>query len=179
MSSKTVQDELTFWLPNLRAFAISLCGETDRADDLVQETLLKAWKHLDSFREGTNMRAWLFTILRNTFLSDLRCRFDEISLEGDGSYTRSLEVPPEQYGRLDGRDMQRALAELNAEQRSAILLVGAEGFSYEEAAAISGCKVGTIKSRVNRARHRLLELLDDESPAIGRAMRPDVLDTTA
>jgi RNA polymerase sigma-70 factor, ECF subfamily len=163
LSSKSVQNELVVWLPNLRAFAISLCGEVDRADDLVQETLLKAWKHLDTFKEGTNLRAWLFTILRNTFLSDLRGRRDEISLDAEPDYAGRLKVLPEQYGRLDSSDMQRALGELNPEQRAAIILVGAEGFSYEETAAICGCKVGTVKSRVNRARQRLLELLGDDT----------------
>jgi RNA polymerase sigma-70 factor (ECF subfamily) len=162
LSSKAVQTEMTKWLPNLRAFAISLCSDTDRADDLVRETLLKAWKHLDTFQEGTNMRAWLFTILRNTFLSDLRTRREDVSLDAEADYVGHLKVAPEQYGRLDGRDMQRALVKLNSEQRAAILLVGAEGFSYEEAAAICCCKVGTIKSRVNRARYRLMELLDEE-----------------
>jgi RNA polymerase sigma-70 factor, ECF subfamily len=163
LSSKSVQNELVVWLPNLRAFAISLCGEVDRADDLVQETLLKAWKHLDTFKEGTNLRAWLFTILRNTFLSDLRGRRDEISLDAEPDYAGRLKVLPEQYGRLESRDMQRALSELNPEQCAAIILVGAEGFSYEETAAICGCKVGTVKSRVNRARQRLLELLGDDT----------------
>jgi RNA polymerase sigma-70 factor, ECF subfamily len=159
LSSKAVQKELVTLLPNLRAFAISLCGEVDRADDLVQETLLKAWKHLDTFAEGTNLRAWLFTILRNTFFSEIRRRRDEISLDAEPEYAGHLKVAPEQYGRLDGSDMQRALAQLNPDQRSAIVLVGAEGFTYEEAALICDCKVGTIKSRVNRARNRLLELL--------------------
>jgi RNA polymerase sigma-70 factor, ECF subfamily len=164
LSSKAVKDELLVWLPNLRAFAISLCGSADRADDLVQEALLKAWKHLDTFQEGTNLRAWLFTILRNTFLSNLRSRRDDVSLDADPDYAGRVKIAPEQYGRLDGLDMQRALNELTPEQRAAIILVGAEGFSYEETAEICGCKVGTIKSRVNRARTRLLELLGEDEP---------------
>jgi RNA polymerase sigma-70 factor, ECF subfamily len=165
LNSKAVQQELVSLLPNMRAFAISLCGEIDRADDLVQEALLKAWRHLDSYTEGTNLRAWLFTILRNTFLSDIRRRRDEISLDADYNVGYLAAVPPEQHGRLDGQDMQKALLRLTPGQRSAIVLVGAEGFTYEEAAEVCGCAVGTIKSRVNRARNRLLELLDEDAPA--------------
>jgi RNA polymerase sigma-70 factor (ECF subfamily) len=150
-------------LPNLRAFAISLCGDVDRADDLVQDTLLKAWKHLESFTEGTNLRAWLFTILRNTFLSDLRRRREEVSLDAEPDYANYFGVAAEQPGRLGESEVRRALAELNPDQRAAIILVGAEGFTYEEAAIICDCAVGTIKSRVNRARIRLLELLQVES----------------
>ncbi len=163
MSSKAVQAELVTYLPNMRAFAITLCGDVDFADDLVQETLLKAWKHLDTFTEGTNLRAWLFTILRNTFLSELRRRRDEVSLDAESSHILALGVAPEQDSRVKGRDMQRALAALNADQRTAIVLVGAAGFTYEEAAEICGCAVGTIKSRVNRARVRLMELLEIET----------------
>ena len=179
MSSRAVQNELVSLLPNLRAFAISLCGEVDRADDLVQETLLKAWKHLDSFTEGTNLRAWLFTILRNTFLSDLRSRRDEVSLDAEPDFKAYLRVAPEQYGRLEGNDMQRALGALNTDQRSAIILVGAEGFTYEEAALICGCAVGTIKSRVNRARNRLMELLEVEAPGRAEAAAPAKIMGTA
>jgi RNA polymerase sigma-70 factor (ECF subfamily) len=154
-----VQKELICLLPNLRAFAISLCGEADKADDLVQETVLKAWRHLDSFAEGTNLRAWLFTILRNTFLSDLRARRDEVPLESDAAFALHLGVAPSQHSWLGGKDLLKALERLSHDQRAALILVGAEGFTYEEAAAICGCAVGTIKSRVNRARLRLLDTL--------------------
>jgi RNA polymerase sigma-70 factor (ECF subfamily) len=150
-------------LPNLRAFAISLCGDVDRADDLVQDTLVKAWKHLETFQEGTNLRAWLFTILRNTFLSDIRRRRDDVSLDAEPYYADYFGVAAEQHSRLDSSDLQKALGELNPDQRTAIILVGAEGFTYEEAAVICNCAVGTIKSRVNRARIRLLELLKIDS----------------
>jgi RNA polymerase sigma-70 factor (ECF subfamily) len=159
VSSKAVQTELIALLPNLRAFAISLCGDADRADDLLQETVLKAWKHLDSFTEGTNLRAWLFTILRNTFLSHLRKRRDEVSLNDEDGPGTHLSVPPAQLTWLGSKDLIKAMGRLTYDQRAAIILVGAEGFTYEEAAAICHCAVGTIKSRVNRARVRL-DILD-------------------
>ena len=145
-------------IPNLRAFAVSLCGDVERADDLVQETLLKAWDHLDSFQEGTNLRAWLFTILRNTYFSECRRRRREVE-DRDGNKAAELAVHPGQHGHLDMQDFRRALNLLPPDQREALILVGAAGFSYEEAAGISNCAVGTIKSRVNRARSKLVELL--------------------
>jgi RNA polymerase sigma-70 factor (ECF subfamily) len=145
-------------IPHLRAFAVSLCGDRDRADDLVQEALLKAWGHLDSFQEGTNLRAWLFTILRNTYFSEYRKRRREVG-DCDGSRAAQLSVCPGQQGQLDMQDFCRALNVLPAEQREALVLVAAIGFSYEEAASVSGCAVGTVKSRVNRARRKLTELL--------------------
>ena len=146
-------------IPNLRAFAVFLCGDIHRADDLVQETLLKAWDHLDTFQEGTNLRAWLFTILRNTYFSECRKRQREVE-DSDGSRAAQLSVCPNQQGYLDMQEFRRALNILPADQREALVLVGAAGFSYEEAASVSGCAVGTIKSRVNRARRKLTELLD-------------------
>ena len=137
---------------------MSLCGDIERADDLVQETLLKAWDHLESFQEGTNLRAWLFTILRNTYFSECRRRRREVE-DRDGTKAAELAVHPGQQGHLDMQDFRRALNLLPPDQREALILVGAAGFSYEEAAAISGCAVGTIKSRVNRARSKLTELL--------------------
>lgn len=158
MSSEAVRQGLISFLPNLRAFAITLCSDADRADDLVQDTMLKAWNSLDTFQEGTNLRAWLFTILRNTYFSDCRRRRREVS-DDDGEYVAQLCVPPSQHGAVDAQDMLKALALLTDDQREALILVGAEGFAYEEAAAICNCAVGTIKSRVNRARNRLSELL--------------------
>src|SRR5712675_1264660 len=137
-------------VPNLRAFAISLSRNVDHADDLVQETLLRAIDNIDSFQPGTNMSAWLFTILRNLFRSEYRKRRREVE-DVDGSYAEQLTFSPEQSTRL----------EIN-EFREALILVGASGFSYEEAARICGCAVGTIKSRVNRARGRLAEILSIE-----------------
>ena len=145
-------------VPSLRAFAISLCGNVDRADDLVQETLLRALANIDSFQPGTNMAAWLFTILRNHFRSEYRKRRREVE-DSDGRYAESLKSQPEQYGQVELTEFRKALVQLPADQREALILVGASGFSYEEAAHICGCAVGTIKSRVNRARTRLAELM--------------------
>ena len=145
-------------VPSLRAFAISLCGNVDRADDLVQETMLRAIANIDSFQPGTNMSAWLFTILRNHFRSEYRKRRREVE-DGEGRYAETLKSQPEQYGRVEFREFREALTQLPADQREALILVGASGFSYEEAADICGCAVGTIKSRVNRARTRLAELM--------------------
>jgi RNA polymerase sigma-70 factor (ECF subfamily) len=145
-------------VPSLRAFAISLSGNIDRADDLVQETLLRAIANIDSFQPGTNMSAWMFTILRNLFRSEYRKRRREVE-DTDGSYAESLKSHPEQNSRLEFQEFRAALAKLPPDQREALILVGASGFSYEEAAAICECAVGTIKSRVNRARTRLADLL--------------------
>jgi RNA polymerase sigma-70 factor (ECF subfamily) len=142
----------------MRAFAVCLCGDIHRADDLVQEALLKAWDHLDSFQEGTNLRAWLFTILRNTYFSECRKRRREVD-DPNGSMAAQLGVCPNQHGHLDMQDLREALNRLPADQREALVLVGACGFSYEDAALVSGCAVGTIKSRVNRARGKLAQLL--------------------
>jgi RNA polymerase sigma-70 factor (ECF subfamily) len=155
--SRSLREALLALIPNLRAFAVSLCGDLDRADDLVQETLLKAWDHLESFQEGTNLRAWLFTILRNTYFSECRRRRREVE-DRDGK-AADIPVHPGQQGHIDMQDFRRALNLLPPDQREALVLVGAAGFSYEEAAGISGCAVGTIKSRVNRARGKLTELL--------------------
>lgn len=148
-------------LPALRAFAISLCGSHDRADDLVQETVMKAWAAHESFTEGTNLRAWLFTIMRNVYFSQYRKQRREVQ-DTDGEAAARLAVHPAQHGHLDLADFNAALERLPADQREALILVGASGFSCEEAAAISGCAVGTIKSRVNRARQKLAQMLELE-----------------
>ena len=145
-------------IPGLRAFGLSLTARGDRADDLVQETLMKAWNHHASFIPGTNLKAWLFTILRNEFYSQLRKRRREVE-DADGYYSNRVAVHGDQDGHLDMADLQIALAELPEDQREAIILVGASGFSYEEAAEICSVAVGTIKSRVSRARGRLAQRL--------------------
>src|ERR1700681_529066 len=155
------RDSILAAIPNLRAFAISLSGNVDRADDLVQETVLRALANIDSFQPGTNMPAWLFTILRNLFRSEYRKRRREVE-DATGMYAESLKSQPEQPGRLEFEELRQALAKLAPDQREAVILVGASGFSYEEAAAICGCAIGTIKSRVNRARARLAELMSIE-----------------
>src|SRR6201990_2200905 len=154
----SVREAMLGAVPSLRAFAISLSGNVDRADDLVQETLLRAIANIDSFQPGTNMSAWMFTILRNLFRSEYRKRRREVE-DTDGSYAESLKSQPEQNSRLEFQEFRTALSKLPPDQREALILVGASGFSYEEAAAICGCAVGTIKSRVNRARSRLAGML--------------------
>ena len=153
-------------VPSLRAFALSLTSNPARSDDLVQDTLLKGWQHRARFQPGTNLNAWLFTILRNIFYSDHRKRVREVE-DQDGSYAARLATAPHQGDRLDVEDLQTALAKLPPDQREALVLVGAEGVSYEEAATIMGCKVGTVKSRVSRARGRLAELLGYDEEDLG------------
>jgi len=157
-------DELITAIPGLRAFGISLTSRSDRADDLVQETLMKAWKHQHSYEPGTNIKAWLYTILRNEFYTQLRKRSREVE-DADGTYSSLVAIPAEQHGHLDMADLKNALEQLPPDQREAIILVGASGFSYEEAAEICQVAVGTIKSRVNRARNRLGALLNDDGGA--------------
>ncbi len=152
--------ELTEVVPHLRAFARGLCGRPDMADDLVQEALLKAWAAQERFEPGTSMRAWTFVILRNAYLTDMRRNrfrgeYDETVAE------RILTAPAGQEEPLHLSDLHRALLTLPPERREALLLVGAGGFSYEEAANICGCAVGTIKSRVGRARAALTSMMED------------------
>ena len=158
----SVREAMLAAVPSLRAFATSLSGYVVRADDLVQETLLRAMANINSFQPGTNMSAWLFTILRNLFRSEYRKRRREVE-DADGSYAESLTSLPNQTSHLELDEFCRALHLLPADQRESLILVGASGFSYEEPAHICGCAVGTIKSRVNRARTRLAEILTIES----------------
>ncbi len=160
LSDEEFKKELSQVIPHLRAFGRSLSGNRDLADDLVQETLLKAWAARARFQAGTNMRAWTFIILRNLFLSQMRrARFkgewDDITA------SRVLAAPAGQEHHVELADMQRALMHLPQPQREALILVGAGGFAYEEAAEICGCAVGTIKSRVARGRVALEQLLSE------------------
>jgi RNA polymerase sigma-70 factor, ECF subfamily len=152
------REELVEHLPALRAFALSLTRNSAQADDLVQDTIEKAWSNIEKFQPGTNMRAWLFTIQRNTFYSDRRKAKFEVA-DVDGQFAAGLAEKPAHDGRLAFNDFKVAFAKLPDEQREALMLVGASGFSYEEAADMCGCAVGTIKSRANRGRRRLTELL--------------------
>ncbi|WP_294620876.1 RNA polymerase sigma factor [uncultured Roseovarius sp.] len=159
------KDELVEHLPAMRAFAMSLTHNSATADDLVQDAVVKAWSNFDKFTPGTNLRAWLFTILRNTYYSLYRKRRREVA-DPDGTMAGQLSEKPEHDGHLAMTDFRDAFAQLTDEQREVLVLVGAEGFSYEDAAEMCGCAVGTIKSRTNRARKRLAELMqiddDDE-----------------
>jgi RNA polymerase sigma-70 factor (ECF subfamily) len=152
-----MQTDILKTIPHLRAFAISLTGDLDRADDLVQDAIVRALSNLDKFTPGTSMQAWLFTILRNHFRTDYRRRQREVE-DPDGIYAANLATAPAQNGHLDLKDLRTALVKLPVEQREAVLLV-AGGISYDEAAQICGVAIGTIKSRVNRARSGLAQLL--------------------
>jgi RNA polymerase sigma-70 factor (ECF subfamily) len=158
------RDSVVALIPALRGFAWSLSHNSAEADDLVQDTLTKAWTHRDRFQTGTNLRAWLFTILRNTYYTAVVRRRREVSDE-DGKYAASLSTGPTQEWSLAMRSIQSALAQLPDEHREALILVGAAGLTYEEAAEVCGCALGTIKSRVNRARARLLKIMDAHEPS--------------
>ncbi|MFZ2031363.1 MAG: sigma-70 family RNA polymerase sigma factor [Vitreimonas sp.] len=160
--------ELIELLPSLRAFARSLAHNAAQADDLVQDTLVKALANVDRFEPGTNLRAWLFTILRNHYYSQLRKSKREVE-DAEGRHAARIAVRPEQDGSVDLEDFKVAFAQLAPDHREVLSLVGASGCSYEEAAVICGCAVGTIKSRVNRARRKLSDILgldEEESGAV-------------
>lgn len=158
------EDELVAQLPGLRAFARTLTRDIGRADDLTQKALLKAWANRDRFELGTNMRAWLFTILRNTFYSEFRKRRNEVA-DTDGEHAHKLASRPTQDHGLTMLDFVRAMGRLNDNQREALVLVGAAGLSYEEAAAVMGVAVGTAKSRVCRGRSLLAAWLEVDDGA--------------
>lgn len=162
LSDPEFKTQLAQVIPHLRAFGRSLSGNRDLADDLVQETLMKAWAARLRFQAGTNMRAWTFIILRNLYLSQMRrARFkgewDDLVAD------RILAAPASQDRHVELGDMQRALLHLPQPQREALILVGAGGFAYEEAADICGVAVGTIKSRVARGRVALEALMSDNT----------------
>jgi RNA polymerase sigma-70 factor (ECF subfamily) len=150
-------------IPFLRAFARSLCGNPDIADDLAQETLVKAWQSRATFAPGTNLKAWLFTILRNQFYSDRRRAWRQAPWDQDAA-ERIPGASEEQAWAAELSDTARALTSLSDEQREALILVGAGGFSYEAAAQICNCAVGTVKSRVARARKTLIGILEGSEP---------------
>jgi RNA polymerase sigma-70 factor (ECF subfamily) len=158
-----LRDNILEAIPHLRAFAMSLAGNADQADDLVQEAIVRGLGHIEQFQPGTNMQAWLFTILRNQFHTAYRKRRREVE-DPEGGYAARLAVPPEQVGHLYVEDLKTALTKIPIEQREALLLVTAQGFSYEEAAEICRTKIGTIKSRVHRARTELAKLLSVAAP---------------
>lgn len=152
------RDDLVAFLPSLRAFAMSLTRNRSSADDLVQDTIVKAWTNIDKFAHGSNLQAWLFTILRNTYYSSLRKHRREVS-DPEGVHSQGLFVKPDHDGRLAYGDFQRAFDQLSVEHREVLTLVGASGLSCEEAAATMGVAVGTVKSRASRARKRLSDLM--------------------
>ncbi|MBC6443471.1 MAG: RNA polymerase sigma factor [Rhodobacteraceae bacterium] len=152
------RDELVNHIPALRAFALGLTRNASNADDMVQDTIVKAWTRIDTFKAGSNLRSWLFTILRNTYYSDFRKKRREIS-DSDGTLAGQLSQKPDHDGRLNLADFECAFNTLPAEQREALFLVGALGESYESAAETIGIAVGTVKSRTNRARARIAGIL--------------------
>jgi len=172
--------DLVALIPHLRAFARTLCGDAAAADDLAQDAILKAWDARSSFQIGTNMKAWTFMILRNQFYSEKRRSWRQSQLDQEAAERTLIAVDdPESPVALD--EMRLALGMLPPEQREALILVGAGGFAYEEAADICGCAVGTVKSRVSRARRALQSILEqgaydrDGAPA-GEAMRAILAD---
>lgn len=173
-------EQVTALLPALRAFGRSLCGDPARADDLVQDTVLKAWTNREQFQTGSNLKAWLFTILRNCYYSELRHRKFEIE-DPDGICASQMAIAPDHDAKLHLRDLNRALQELPVDQREALVLVCATGLSYEEAADVCQVAVGTIKSRIARARDRLVELLGEDAtqvtgtlPAVNSLSEPSI-----
>jgi RNA polymerase sigma-70 factor (ECF subfamily) len=169
------RDDLVAAIPMLRGFARSLSGNRDRADDLVQETLAKAIANRDKYRPGTNLHAWLVTILRNQYYSEGRRRWREVS-DAEGTYAGRMTQAPGHDSHLEMREFLAALQVLPIDQREALILVGASGLSYEEAAGVLGTRIGTVKSRVSRARARLEAMLaggegfDRDDAAISRSM---------
>jgi RNA polymerase sigma-70 factor (ECF subfamily) len=166
--------ELLSTLPHLRAFARGLSGRPDYADDLAQEAAIKAWTARERYTPGTNMRAWTFAILRNHYLSELRRNRRQTDLD-EGVAEKLLVMDADQEGGLHLSDMETALLQLPPERREAVMLVGAGGFTYEEAAEIADCAVGTMKSRVARARAELARLLNTEPDAHSLAKRSAAL----
>lgn len=150
-------------VPALRGFARVLCGQSALADDLTQETLLRAWASKETFTRGTNMRAWLFTILRNVFYTHMRRQALEIAVCNDPQFTKT-SVGPRQHSSLEVKELLNAFPQLPPEQREAMFLIVAEGLSYEQAATICGCAVGTIKSRIGRARKALQAEFEGSQP---------------
>jgi RNA polymerase sigma-70 factor, ECF subfamily len=159
VSTPSFKQQLVEAIPMLRGFARSLSGNHDRADDLVQETLAKAIANRDKYKMGTNLHAWLVTILRNQYYSEGRRRWREVS-DAEGTHAARLVEQPGHAARLEMREFLAALQVLPDDQREALVLVGASGLSYEEAAGVLGTRIGTVKSRVSRARARLEAMMD-------------------
>jgi len=153
------REDLTAMLPKLRAYARSLCaGDTHLADDVVQDALVRALRAQHRFEPGTNLEAWMFTILRNVFLNTVRRRPPTTALEPN-AWENLVAVAPDQEKRLEWRAFERAFAQLSPTHREVLVLAVVDGLDYEAIAERTGCRVGTVKSRVNRARERLHNLL--------------------
>jgi len=162
--SDPFKDQVIALIPPLRGYAMSLTGSSTDADDLVQDALMRAWRSRECFQVGTNLKAWLFKIVRNTFYTNMVKRRNTVQ-DVEGKLAARLACTPEQEWRLQYGELLNAMDRLTPDAREALLLVVASGLSYEEAAAVCGCAVGTLKSRVNRARERLAKLVDHDVPA--------------
>ncbi|MDO9433362.1 MAG: sigma-70 family RNA polymerase sigma factor [Pseudomonadota bacterium] len=173
LADEAFKTELTGLIPQMRAFARSLCRDATAADDLAQDALLKAWNNRNSYQPGTNMKAWTFMILRNQFYSDKRRSWRSTQLDPEVA-ERTLVAVSNPIASLELDEVRRALAKLPEDQREALILIGAGGLSYEEVSEICGCAIGTIKSRVSRARDRLASLLED-----GAYDQDDILPSSA
>jgi len=165
------QDQIIALIPRLRAYAMSLSGSSAEADDIVQDALMRAWRFRDGYQMGTNLRAWLYRIVRNAFYTQAAKRRDTVE-DVDGRWAATLSCRPEQEWRVQYGELLRAMGQLSPDARDALLLVVSSGLSYQEAAEICGCAVGTMKSRVNRARGRLAQLVDFEPSSGGRRGAP-------
>jgi RNA polymerase sigma-70 factor (ECF subfamily) len=179
-SEVAFKGDLVALIPHLRAFARTLCGDAAAADDLAQDAVLKAWDARSSFQMGTNMKAWTFMILRNQFYSEKRRSWRQTQLDQDAA-ERTLVATDDPEAPVALDEMRLAMGMLPSEQREALILVGAGGFAYEEAADICGCAVGTVKSRVSRARRALHGILeqgayDRDGRSAGDAMRSILAD---
>ena len=156
------RDELTALIPRMRAFALSLCRDHAQADDLTQDTLVSAWRRRDSYQQGTNLRAWIFMIMRNQFYSDKRRSWRVLQLDPTVAEETLIAVSnPAAALELD--DVRRAMLSLSAAQREALTMIAVHGMGYTQVARLCKCAEGTIKSRVSRARQALLATMDDKS----------------
>ncbi len=158
--NSVVEAAIVNYMPDLRAFAISLCRNRAHAEDLVQETLTRAIAHIGTFREGSNLAAWLTSILRNTFYNEIR-NTKWLEHDSEGLYARSMATLPDQDGWEITEDLRAALGTLSSDHQEALYLVGASGLSYDEAATVAGCPTGTMKSRVSRARTMLAAFMSE------------------
>lgn len=157
------EDNIVDLIPALRAFARTFCRDGSDADDLVQETLTKGIANIEKFEPGTRMKSWLFTIMRNTFNTNVRSSSREVPGLLDCASVRPTEEATQEWS-LRGKEVGAAMARLPQNHREVLMLIGVLGVSYEEAAEICGCAVGTVKSRLSRARANLLHDLGEVSP---------------